>query len=76
MTDEDATIHRAAMSKAFPALPQFAGRAFEALRDSLEGRPNRLVDRYRKQTTRAYKVAGKPRKIRMLGVSRPKIDPH
>lgn len=74
MTDEYAVTYRAQLTKARPALPQSAGRAFEALRASLERRPNRMVDRHRVETTHTFKVNGKSRTIRVTAVSRPKID--
>jgi hypothetical protein len=76
LTDAEAIAHRVAMTKAFPALPQSAGRIFAALRASLEGRPNQIVDRYREATTTPYTVAGKSRTIRVSAVSRPKVDVH
>lgn len=75
MTDEDAVAHRAAMTKAFPALPQSAGRAFEALRASLEDRPNHMVDRHLESATGTFTVGRTPRQMRLLGLSRPQIDP-
>jgi hypothetical protein len=76
MSDHDALAHRKQITKAFPSLPQKAGRDFEALRASLEGRLNQMVDRHRVQTARTFKVNGKPRTIRVSAVSRPKIDTH
>lgn len=76
MTDRDALAHRKKMTKAFPSLPQKAGRDFEALRANLEGRPNRLVDRHHAKTTRTHKVGGRTRIIRVAAVSRPAIDTH
>ena len=76
MTDREALDHRKQMTKSFPSLPQKAGRDFEALRASLEGRPNQMVDRHRAKTTRRFKVGGKTRTIRIAAVSRPKIDTH
>lgn len=76
MSDRDALTHRKMMTKAFPSLPQKAGRAVEALRASLEGRPNQMVDRRRTKRTRFFKVGGKRRAIRIDGVSRPQIDTH
>ena len=76
MTDRDALAHRKQMTRAFPSLPQKAGRDFEALRASLEGRSNQLVDRHRSKATRTFKVAGKTRTIRVAAVSRPQINTH
>ncbi|MFK4728277.1 hypothetical protein ROT00_01180 [Agromyces mediolanus] len=76
MSDRDALAHRKQMTKVFPSLPQKAGRDFEALRASLDGRPNQMVDRHRGKTTRAFKVGGKTRTIRVAAVSRPQIDTH
>ncbi len=64
------------MTKAFPSLPQKAGRDFEALRASPEARPNQMVDRHRAKSTRTLKVGGKARSIRIATVSRPQIDTH
>ncbi len=75
-SDVEALKHRATMAKAFPSLPQKAGRDFEALRASLAGRPNQMVDRHRVKTTRTLKVGGKTRTIRIAAVSRPQIDTH
>jgi UDP-N-acetylmuramyl pentapeptide synthase len=69
MPDRDAVVHRKRMKKDFPSLPQSAGRAFE-------GRPNLLVDRHLKAVTRVHKVGRRQQSIRVLGVSRPKIDTH
>lgn len=76
MTDRDALAHRKQMTKFFPSLPQKAGRDFEALRSSLEGRPNQIVDHHRAESTRTVKAAGRMRTIRVGAVSRPKIDTH
>ena len=76
MSDRDALAHRKQMTEAFPSLPQKAGRAFEGLRASFEGRPNRLVDQHRAESTRMLNVGGKARAIRIAAVSRPKIDTH
>lgn len=76
MTDHDALAHRKQMTETFPSLPQKAGRDFEALCASLGGRPNRMVDRHRAKTTRAFKVGGRTRTIRVAAVSRPQIDTH
>lgn len=76
MTDREALDHRKQITEAFPALPQKAGRDFEALRASLEGRPNQMVDRHRAKSTRTFKVGGKTRTIRTAAVSRPRIDTH
>lgn len=62
------------MTKERPALPQSAGRAFEALRAHLEHRPNQMVDRHLKNVTGTFKVGGKNRQIQVTGVSRPNID--
>lgn len=74
MTDEYAVTYRVRMTKARPALPQSAGRAFEALRASLEDRPNQMIDRHRAETTQSFKVGNKSRTIRVTAVSRPKVD--
>lgn len=74
MTDEYAVTYRVQMTKAHPALPQSAGRAFEALRASLEHRPNQMVDRHLENITGVYKVGGRNRRIQVTSVSRPKLD--
>ena len=74
LTDREAVAHRSAMTKTFPSLPHSAGRAFEALRASLEDRPNLMVDRYREESTRSFKVGGKLRTMRVSSLRRPKVD--
>lgn len=76
MSDKDAIRHRTEMTKAFPSLPQSAGRAFEALCAHLEHRPNKLLDRYLETVTSAAAVSGKSRRIRVTAISRPEIDTH
>lgn len=74
MTDLEATRHRAAMTKAFPSLPQKAGRAYQALQDAASGLPNQLVDARRAATTSVTKIGGRPHSIRVAGIARPKPD--
>ena len=74
MTDEYAATYRVQITKAHPALPQSAGRAFEALRASLEHRPNQMVDRHLENITGTFKVGGKNRRIQITSVSRPKVN--
>ncbi|MCS5735102.1 hypothetical protein [Herbiconiux daphne] len=73
MTDREALAHRTAMTKAFPSLPQTAGRAFQAVNAHVNGQPNQMVDRHLEQSTVTVEHAGKTRKIRALGVAHPKV---
>lgn len=70
----EALKHRAAMTKTFSSLPQKAGRAFEALRAHLEGRPNEVGDRHLERSTSLVTTNGKSRELRVLAVARPKLD--
>jgi len=74
LTEQQALTHRTAISKAFPSLPQSAGRSFNALRDHLDGKPNQIVDSHLRRRTTSEKIGGKQRTVRTLSVSRPKID--
>ena len=74
MTDLEATRHRAAMTKAFPSLPQKAGRAYQAIRAAVSGLPNQLVDAHRIATTGLAKIGGRSRSIRVAAIARPKPD--
>jgi len=76
MTDLEATRHREAMTKAFPSLPQKAGRAYQALQDAANGLPNQLIDARRAATTGVTKIGGRPHSIRVAGIARPKPDHH
>ena len=73
-TDREALAHRSEMTKAFPSLPQKAGRAYEAMCAAIDGMPNRIVDTFRSETTTVELIAGKPRSLRITGVARPKVD--
>lgn len=74
MTDEYAVTYRVRMTKARSSPPQSAGRAFEALRASLEHHPNQMVDRQLENITGTFKVGGKNRRIQVTSVSRVKVD--
>lgn len=74
MTVHEATIHRQEMTKAFPSLPQRAGRAVEALRANLEGRSNQMLDRDRQRISGSFESAGKTHRIRVATVARAKVD--
>lgn len=74
LTDREALTHRTAMTKAFPSLPQKAGRAYEAMCAAIEGTPNRIVDTFSSETTTVELIAGKRRSLRMTGIARPKVD--
>ncbi|RZS59500.1 hypothetical protein EV141_0727 [Microcella putealis] len=74
LTDAEATAHRVAFTRAFPAMPQSAGRVFAALRASRQGCSNQIVGRHRTATTSTYKVAHKLRTVGVFSVSRPKAD--
>lgn len=72
-SDTEALKHRAAMAKAFPSLPQKAGRALQALLRGKELHEQRLVV--------AREAAGQPsprtaksRGVRIAAVARPKPD--
>lgn len=78
LTDAEALAHRAAMTNAFPSLPQKAGRAFGALSAHLEGRPSLMVERYEASTTMTHRVGNnqKARVLRLTVVIRPAPDVH
>ncbi|MGN8026046.1 hypothetical protein [Microbacterium sp. 22242] len=79
MWDDDALAHRAAITKAFPALPQKAGRAYEALKAYREGRSNSMLTTDRQAATGTSPVGNsktKTHSIRVSAVSRPQIDLH
>lgn len=76
ITDDQALRHRAAMTKAFPSLPQKAGRAYEALRAAVDGKPNLAIDKRRKETTTTALIAREQRSLRIVGIAHPKIDPY
>jgi hypothetical protein len=73
-TEREALTHRSEMTKAFPSLPQKAGRACEAMCAAIQGTPNQIVDTHRDKTTTIEMIAGKRRLLRITGVARPKID--
>lgn len=78
LTEAEVLQHRKEMSKAFPALPQQAGRAYEVVLAHHDGRPNKTVDEclaFPPDST--VQVAGgrnKDRRVRALPLARPKID--
>lgn len=74
MTDLEATRHRAAMTQAFPSLPQKAGRANQAVQAAISGKVNQLVDTHRTATTSTAKIGGRPHTIRVAAIARPKPD--
>jgi len=74
LTDRGALMHRAEMTKAFPSLPQKAGRAYQAIQAAVDGVPNAIVDAYRDATTSVELIAGKRRSLRITGVARQKVD--
>jgi len=72
-TDREALMHRSEMTKAFPSLPQKAGRAYEALRGAVDSTPNQIFDTRRDMTTTMEMIAGKRRSLRIIGVARPSV---
>jgi hypothetical protein len=74
ITVEQALRHRAEMTKAFPSLPQKAGRAYEAFRAAIDGPPNRIIDRHRRATTTTEVIAGERRSLRIVGIAHPRPD--
>ncbi len=75
MPDEQALAHRKAMTKAFPSLPQKAGRAFEALRAIKAGEPNRLLDQSPTAKGSTFVSNGRSRRIRVKALAQPRRDP-
>jgi hemoglobin-like flavoprotein len=73
-TEREVLTHRREITKAFPSLPQKAGRAYEALRAAIDGTPNQIVDTFRSETTTVELIAGKRRSLRITGIARPKVD--
>ena len=74
MWDDDAITHRDAIAKEFPSLPQKAGRALEALRASLDGEANQLVQRHLERTTHVVQIGKKRRTIGVAGIANPNPD--
>lgn len=78
LTDKQAHQHRKKVSKAFPSLPQKAGRAYEALSAYREGRPNKAVAEYHAVKPNPTPTDGKAvrtdRNVRVFMTVRPKID--
>jgi hypothetical protein len=62
------------MTKAFPSLPQKAGRAYQAIQAAIEGTPNQIFDAFRDATTTVELIGGKRLSLRVTGVARPKVD--
>lgn len=73
-TDKEALTQRSAMTKAFPSLPQKAGRAYQAIQVVVDGTPNQIADAHRGETTTVDMIGGKRRSLRVTGVARSKID--
>ena len=73
-TDKEALTHRDEMTKAFPSLPQKAGRALQAIHAAVDDTPNQIVDTHRAKTTTVASIAGKRRSLRIAGAARPKLD--
>jgi hypothetical protein len=73
-TEKEALAHRTAMTKAFPSLPQKAGRAYQSIQAAVDGTPNQIVDAYRDAATTIELIGGKRRSMRITGVARPKVD--
>lgn len=74
MTEREALTHRSEMTKAFPSLPQTAGRAFQAISAAIDGMPNQIVDAHRDATTTIELIGGKRRSLRIAGIARTEID--
>jgi hypothetical protein len=74
LTDQQAVRHRDEMTEAFLSLPQKAGRAYQALRATIDGTPNQIVDTYRAETITTGMIAGKRRSLRITGIARPVVD--
>lgn len=62
------------MTKAFPPLPQKAGRAYRAFESAVDGTPNQFVDVHRADTTTTEMIAGKRRSLRITGIAGPVPD--
>jgi len=60
--------------KAFPSLPQKAGRAYQAIRAAKDKTPNMIAETHRAKTTSNVVIAGKERSIRIAGIAKPEID--
>ncbi|MDB5160212.1 MAG: hypothetical protein JWO99_475 [Candidatus Saccharibacteria bacterium] len=73
-TAKESLAHRAAMTSAFPPLPQKAGRAYQAIQAAVDGVPNPIVDSHREATTSIEMIGGKRRTLRVTGVARPTVD--
>lgn len=71
LSDADALKHRAAMTKAFPSLPQKAGRAFQMLIAAREMRALRMAE-----ARTSPRKPGVKRAVRIAPVVRPKVDLH
>ena len=70
-SDTEALKHRAAMTKAFPSLPQKAGRALQALLLGRELYKQRIATQ---QAAEVSRRTAKNRSIRIAAVVRPKPD--
>lgn len=73
-TEKEALTHRSEMTRAFPSLPQKAGRAYQAIQTAIDGTPNQIVDTYRDATTTVELIGNKRRSIRIAAVAQPTVD--
>jgi len=74
ISEKQALRHRAEITKAFPSLPQKAGRAYQAIRAAKDKTPNMIAETHRAKTTSNVVIAGKERSIRIAGIAKPEID--
>lgn len=72
-SDAEALMHHAVMTKAFPSLPQKAGRALQALLLGRELHEQRLVSA-REAARHPSQRTAKSRGVRVAAVARPKLD--
>lgn len=74
LTDTQVLAHRKEITKAFPSLPQSAGRACETVLAHHEGRPNKTVEDPLAFSPVNPAAPGKPYRMQVLFQDRPKID--
>ncbi|GAB3155969.1 hypothetical protein GCM10027058_29270 [Microbacterium neimengense] len=74
MSDDEALEYRKAMTAAFHSLPHSAGRAVVALRASLNGLPNQILDRYKVRASTQLSSGRRTRVLRVLPVAKPQLD--
>jgi hypothetical protein len=74
ITEQQALTHRVEITESFPSLPQTAGRAFKALHDHIDDKPNQIIDSHLAKVTTTAQIGGKRRTLRVLGVANPQID--